>query len=232
MKDAVENILPYERDLFFLLNGSDSVFLDNIMQTVSGRWVWIPLYAFVLFMCFYKTQVKAALLLSVFFIVVFALCDQFSSGLIKPIFERLRPGHHPDFKDLVNLVNGHRGGGYSFVSGHATNSFGFAVALSLVFRNRWVTLVTLLWATLISYSRIYLGMHFISDVVGGMIAGTLVAVILYVLLIFLRKKLFRLKSSEKTRIYSEQHAKLLSSGFAIFLFAVILFSQILITLPH
>ncbi|MCL2650483.1 MAG: phosphatase PAP2 family protein [Candidatus Azobacteroides sp.] len=238
MKEFVENMLHYERDLFFLLNGSHSVFLDNMMYTISGSKIWIPLYLFVVFILFYnfiKTPKKGvlleALLILLFFILVFALCDQFSSGLIKPFFARPRPGYHPDFKDLVHLVNGYRGNrnDYSFISGHATNCFGFAVALSLVFRNRWVTLTTLVWATLISYSRIYLGMHFISDVVGGMIAGTLIATILYAVLIPLRKKLFRLESSEKTQIYSRQHSKLLSLGFTIYLFAVILLSQVLST---
>ena len=224
MKEFVENLLPYERNLFFLLNGSNCVFLDNIMYTISGSKIWIPLYLFVVFLIFYKTPKKEALFITLFFLLVFALCDQFSSGLIKPIFERLRPGHHPDFKDFVNIVNGRRGGGYSFISGHATNCFGFAVFLLLVFRNRWVTLVALVWATAIAYSRIYLGMHFVSDVVGGIMAGTLIAITLYAVLIPLRKKLFKLESSEKTRIYSEQHGKLLALGFAIYLFGVILFS--------
>ena len=226
MKELVENILPYERNLFFLLNGSESVFLDNIMFTVSVTKVWIPLYLFVLFLVFYKTPKKDALLVTLSFILMIVLCDQFSSGLIKPFFERLRPGHHPDFKDVVDLVNGRRGGGFSFISGHATNCFGFAVFLSFVFRNRWVTLVALVWATLIGYSRIYLGMQFISDVVGGMLAGTFIAIILYTAFIPLRKKLFKLKQSEKTRIYPEQHGKLLSLVFVIYLFTVtILFSQ-------
>ncbi len=224
MKEAVENMLPCERDLFFLLNGSDSVFIDNIMSIVSGRWEWIPVYAFVVFMFFYKTPYKQALLISLFAVLVFALCDQVSSGLIKPFFERLRPTHHPDFKDLVDIVNGHRGGGFSFISGHATNSFGFAVFLSLVFKNRWVTLVALVWATLISYSRIYLGMHFISDVVGGIIVGTLIAIILYAVLIPLRKKLFHLKSPEKKRIYSEQQGNLLSLVFAVYFVGLIIYS--------
>lgn len=225
MKEFVENLLPLERNLFFLLNGSDSVLLDNIMFAISSSKVWIPLYLFVVFLLFFRTQKKEALLTLSFFLLVFALCDQFSSGLIKPIFERLRPGHHPDFKDLVQLVNNHRGGGYSFISGHATNSVGFAVALALVFRNRWVTFVVLTWAILISYSRIYLGMHFISDVVGGIISGTLIAMALYAAFIPLRQKLFKLQSSDKTRIYSKQHGNILAFVFAGYLFGVIIYSQ-------
>jgi undecaprenyl-diphosphatase len=225
MKEFVENMLPYERNVFLLLNGSDSVFLDNFMHVISLSKIWIPLYLFVVFMVFYKTPKKEALLISFFFILLVVLCDQFSSGLIKPFFERLRPGHHPDFKDLVQLVNNHRGGGYSFISGHATNCTGFAVFLALVFRNRWVTFVTLTWAALISYSRIYLGMHFVSDVVGGIISGALIAIGLYAVLILLRKKLFKLESSEKTQIYSKKHGKILALGFAIIFIAVIVYGQ-------
>jgi undecaprenyl-diphosphatase len=224
MKEFVENMLPYERDWFFLLNGSNSVFWDQVMYMISGSKIWIPLYAFVVWTIFYKTPKKEALLVLVFFILTFALCDRFSSGLIKPFFERLRPGHHPDFKDLVDIVNGHRGGGYSFISGHATNCFGFSVFLSFVFRNRWVTLVALAWAALISYSRIYLGMHFISDVTGGILAGTFIAIILYAVLIPLRKKFFHMEDAQKTQIYSEKHGKLLALVFAGYFLAVILFS--------
>jgi len=223
MKEFVENMLPYERNLFFLLNGSDSVFWDNIMFTVSVTKVWIPLYLFVLFMLFYKTPKKEAFLILLFFVLMIVSCDQFSSGLMKPYFERLRPGHHPDFKDLVSLVNNSRGGGYSFISGHATNSFGFAVLLLLIFKNRWVTSVALIWAGLIAYSRIYLGMHFISDVVGGAISGTLIAMILYAVFVPLRKKLFKLEPSEKTQIYSEQHGNILALGFAVCFVGVLVY---------
>lgn len=226
IKELVENILPYERDLFLLLNGSDSVFWDNTMSAISSSKVWILFYAFILLLFFYRTPKKEALFTAVFFILLFALCDQFSSGLIKPYFERLRPGHHPDFKDVVDLVNGSRGGKYGFISGHATNCFGFAVSLSLVFRNRWVTISSLIWAALISYSRIYLGKHFISDVVGGILAGTLIAIILYAaVLIPLRKKLFHIEASEKTQIYSEQHGNILAIAFVVYFIGVVIYGQ-------
>lgn len=194
-----------------------------MMWIVSRTSVWFPFYVFVALFLFYKTLKKEAALVLIFFIVMIVVCDQFSSGLVKPFFERPRPTHHPDFKDFVDMVNGHRGGGFSFISGHATNSFGFAVFLSLVFRNHWVTLVSLVWAMLISYSRIYLGVHFISDVVGGVLAGILIATISYAVFASLRKKLFHLDSSETTRIYSPQHGKILALAFAAYFLGVVLF---------
>lgn len=225
MKEFVERMLSYERNLFFLLNGSDSVFWDNIMWVLSRTNVWILFYLFVALFLFYNTVKKEAALILLFFILTIVVCDQFSSGLIKPFFERLRPTHHPDFKSLVDIVHGHRGGGFSFISGHATNSFGFSVFLSLLFRNRWVTGVALIWATLISYSRIYLGMHFISDVVGGMLAGTFIAMVLYVVFVSLRKKLLHLEPPEKTRIYSEQQGKILALVFAVYSLGVAVYGQ-------
>lgn len=223
MKEFVESILLYERELFFLLNGSESALLDNVMWIVSSSRVWIPFYVFTALFLFYKTRAKEAAVALLVFALAMVLCDQFSSGLVKPFFERLRPGHHPDFKDLVKVVNGHRGGGFSFISGHATNSFGFAVFLSLVFRSRWVTSVALVWAALISYSRIYLGMHFISDVVGGVLAGTLIAVMSYFVFIFLRKSLFHPEPSKLTQIYSTQQGKILGLVFLIYFLGVVLY---------
>jgi undecaprenyl-diphosphatase len=224
MKEFVENLLSHERELFFLLNGSDSVFLDNIMWIVSRTSAWFPFYFFVALFLFYNTVKKKAVLTLLFFVLTIVLCDQFSSGLLKPFFERLRPTHHPDFKDLVDIVHGHRGGGFSFISGHASNSFGFAVFLSLIFRNRWVTIVALMWATAISYSRIYLGVHFVSDVVGGMLAGTFIALIMYAIFIRLQLKLFPVESPER-RLYSEQHGKILAVVFVIYSLGVLIYGQ-------
>jgi len=107
------------------------------------------------------------------------VCDQVASSFFKPLFERFRPTHHPDFKEMVDIVNGYRGGRYGFISSHATNSFGLAVFISLLFRHRRVTISVVCWALLNSYTRIYLGVHFISDILAGIIVGTILAFLLY-----------------------------------------------------
>src|SRR5690606_13489471 len=151
--------------------------------------VWIPLFVMILFLFFFRTPRKQALLITLFFVLLFVLSDQLSSGICKPFFERFRPTHHPDFRDLVDIVNGYRGGRYGFISGHATTCFGLALFLSLLFRHRGVTLAALSWALLNSYTRIYLGVHFISDIVAGMLAGSLLALLLYQLMLLLLKRL-------------------------------------------
>lgn len=235
MKEALESLLPLERNLFFALNGSDSLLLDNIMWTLSGRFVWIPLFLFILFVLLYKTQRKGAILTIIFFILVFVLSDQVSSSIFKPMFERFRPTHHPDFKDLVDIIDNYRGGQFGFISSHATNSFGLAVYLSLIFKNRLVIISTLFWAAINSYTRIYLGVHFISDILAGAVVGCLIALILYSVYALIFKYISRNGFNFQVGnnlIYSHKHAKYLSVFIFIYTAILMIFSPFLATLPH
>ena len=233
MKESIENLLPFERDLFFALNGSDSLFLDNVFWTFTGRYVWILLFLFFLVMFFYKTKPKEGVLAAVFFILVIVVCDQVSSSIVKEVFQRMRPTRHPDFKDLVDMVNGYRGGGFSFVSGHATNSLGLAVLLSLIYRNRWVAIPVLIWAVLNSYSRIYLGVHFVSDVIGGNILGSLLAWIVYKLYLWIRVRFYHIPKTEaRLSVYPNQTARFVGFVTSIYILLIIIFSPFLAALPH
>ena len=223
LKELVESILPHERELFLFLNGAHTVFWDHVMWIISKTNIWFPFYGLVILFLFYKTSWKQAALALLFFVLMAVLCDQISSGLIKPYFERLRPTHHPDFKDYVTIVNGYRAKGFSFISGHATNSLGFAVFLSLLYRHRWVTVIAFIWALSISYSRIYLGVHFISDVVTGMVVGTLVGLFSYSMLTAVRKRVFHLEGVGKTQLYPPQHGKIMALIFLVYFIGVVLF---------
>lgn len=232
MKDFIENLLPAERDLFLALNGSESPFLDDMMWTISGRFIWIPLMLFILFIFFYQTRPKEAILVTLFFILVIVAADQISSSFFKPFFERFRPTHHPDFKDMVDIVNNYRGGRFGFISGHATNSFALATFLSLVFKNRLLTISVFLWATINSYTRIYLGVHFISDIVAGMIVGTLVGFIMYSLYGALRRKIVHPPLSREVSAYGKKEGSLLAAFIVIYLTLIIICSPFLSSLPH
>ena len=191
----LEQELLYERDLFFFLNGSNSVFLDNFFYLYSYKWTWIPFYACLLFVFLYKRTWKEIVWIIVAIVVLITLCDQISSGLFKPLFHRLRPSHHPDFKEMVDLVFNYRGGGYGFISSHAANAFGLATFTALLFKNRIYTLTIMLFALLTAYSRVYLGLHFISDIVVGALVGAAIGWGVYGIDCWVRKKYLQVESN-------------------------------------
>jgi undecaprenyl-diphosphatase len=184
----LEQELHWERNLFFFLNGSNSVSADHFFYLYSCMWTWIPFYLCFLFVFVYKKHWKEIvwILLSVALLVL--LCDQISSGFFKPLFHRFRPTHHPDFSDSVKTVLNYRGGKYGFISGHAANAFGFATFMAGLFKNKLLTCILFLFAIINAYSRVYLGVHFISDIVAGALVGIIIGYSVYQLSAFCRKK--------------------------------------------
>ncbi len=228
MNDAIEKLLPYERDLFFALNGSDSTYLDNLMWTITGRWIWIPVILLLIYTIFHKKSILQSLIILVAIIVLFTLCDQIASSFFKPYFHRFRPTHHPDYQNIVDTVNGYTSGLYGFISSHAANSFGLATFLTLLFRNKLTAGAFFFWAFLNSYSRIYLGVHFVSDVVVGALVGTLVAFAIYYLWKYIHKKLF----TTSEHIYSARDTKPLALSIFAYLILIAVFAPVLSQIQH
>jgi undecaprenyl-diphosphatase len=162
-----------DQELFLFLNSLNSPFWDNIMYVISGRVTWIPLYLVILYVLGSKLKRKMFVLIPVIIVAV-TLCDQISVHLFKEVFQRLRPCHEPALEGLIHLVRGQCGGQYGFVSSHATNSFNVALLSLLFIQKRWFTISILFWAALIGYSRIYLGVHYPGDVIGGALLGSLI----------------------------------------------------------
>lgn len=176
----MESLLQFDCNLFFLLNGSDSIFWDGLMWNISQTWTWFFFYT-VLLVAIIRHSGGWSTALGV--VLAIALCillsDRISSGIFKPLFERWRPSRDPLIGPLVDVVNGYRGGKYGFCSSHAANTFGLATLLVLSIkvpsRNSILLIgfrvALFLWAALVSYSRIYLGVHYPGDVFCGALVG-------------------------------------------------------------
>lgn len=167
----VESLVSLERDAFLWLNSLHSLYLDSVMYFISDKWPWIVFVVLFLVLMSYKQKKGEVILFLLGIVLLVVLADGLSSGIIKQIFQRERPTYHPLTEDFVKTVLGHRGGGYGFVSGHTTNFFAFSLFASLVVRHRLFTIVSFIVAATVAYSRIYLGMHFITDVLPGLLLG-------------------------------------------------------------
>ncbi|MBN2776486.1 MAG: phosphatase PAP2 family protein [Bacteroidales bacterium] len=170
MKDFLENI---DHLLLLFFNGLNAPGLDQIMFFISSKWSWLPIVILfvVLIVRKYRGKFWIPLLAA---IICFAITDQ-ASHLTKESVKRYRPTHNLEISEKIHVVNDYKGGQYGFFSGHAANSFGLALITLLFVRNKYYTYILIAWAILVSYSRMYLGVHYPSDILVGAVVGAVVA---------------------------------------------------------
>jgi undecaprenyl-diphosphatase len=192
----IELLKHIDTQVLLYLNSLNSPFLDKVMWFISERNTWIPFYLVLLGFVIYKFK-KQSWIVLLAIIVLIVLSDQISSGIIKPLVERLRPSHDPVIGNQIHIVNNYRGGLYGFISSHAANTFAIAVFLALLFKRKVFTISIIIWASIVSFSRIYLGVHYPGDVLCGAILGTgLGFLIIFVLNYTLSSKKIIAKSQE------------------------------------
>lgn len=168
--------------LLLIVNGAHSPFFDSVMWCISGRWIWVPFYAVLAYLLFRRMSWKRASICLVTIGLIILAADQTCATLIRPEIGRLRPANlNNPLSSFVHVVNGYRGGRYGFPSCHAANTFALAVFMSLVIRHKWFTVMMFSWAFVVSYSRMYLGVHYFGDLFCGATIGSLFAVLFYYL---------------------------------------------------
>ena len=160
----MSKLLEWDEQLFLWLNGFHSPWLDPVMLLMTKTAFWMPLYVVLLYLIFTHYKKEGWLMLAGIGLAIL-FSDQISSTLMKPLFQRLRPSQEPALQGLIHIVNGYQGGLYGFVSSHAANTLATAFFIWLSFREiyRWTGLI-FVWAAIMMYTRIYLGVHYPGDI--------------------------------------------------------------------
>ena len=190
----MDYLIHIDQQWLLAINGWHSEWADILMWYISKSTTWLPLYALLVGLIVYRfgilspslcregrrgSSLLRVLIILAGFAVAVGVSDFVSSGIIKPWVCRLRPTHEPELAGLIHLVNGYTGGLYGFVSSHAANTMACALLFALLYRNKYATVGLMLWVALNCYSRMYLGVHYPADIIGGLAIGALMATLTY-----------------------------------------------------
>ena len=176
----IDYLIDIDTQVFLFFHNMRAPFLDAVMWIFSQRFVWVPMYAAILIFLFRRYDWRQALVFTVAVAITITLADQIGASCIRPYFARLRPSNlNNPLSAMVTVINGHRSGSYGFPSCHAANTFALATLISLIARNRALTIFLFIWAVVTCYSRVYLGVHYPGDLLAGAILGCICAIFVY-----------------------------------------------------
>ena len=205
----IDYLVDVDKTALLAVNGMYSVFQDAFWWMVSAKWSSLLLVLALLWILMRQNR-RHALLVLLMVTVAVLVADQVSSGLIKHLVERLRPTHDPSLENAVHVINGYRGGMYGFVSSHAANFFAIATLVTLIMRRGLVAAALYGWGLVQCYSRIYLGVHYPGDILGGMIVGLLAGWLVWCLMGWVQRR-WRLPAGH----YSQADAVVMASATGV-----------------
>lgn len=171
----IDQLLELNDRVLLTINGAHTGFLDSFMMIATNRWTWVPLYVAAFVYLIYRFGwLRAVSVLAVAGLTIAAV-DQLCGSLIRDSLQILRPSN-PDnpLSAQIQIVDGYRGGRYGFPSCHAANCTALMMVLGTVMRRRWAWLVLAAYVLLNCYSRLYLGVHYPSDILAGGALGALI----------------------------------------------------------
>ena len=193
----IDYLMDIDAEALLAVNGLHDLFQDAFWWMVSAKWSSLLLVLSLMWILLHKNR-RHALLVVAMLAVAVLVADQVSSGLIKHLVERLRPTHDPSLENAVHVINGYRGGLYGFVSSHAANFFAIATLVSFIMRHRLVAIALYGWALVQCYSRMYLGVHYPGDILGGIVVGLLAGWLVWCLMRWIQHR-FRIPEGHYTR---------------------------------
>lgn len=184
-----DQLVQLDKEVFIHLNGLGSPAWDTFWQFVSHKFSALPLYLFLLILSFRKYGLKSTLILVVTVAMLITVSDQLSN-FFKYGIGRLRPCHDPEISSIIRLVKSYCGGKYGYFSAHASNSFAIAVFFGMLLKSslRYIGLSLIIWAILVAYSRVYIGVHYPLDVITGALIGGFLGWLFAKLFIFSHRK--------------------------------------------
>jgi undecaprenyl-diphosphatase len=176
----MDTLINADIELLIYLNNLGTVQWDRFWLILSDKLSAIPLYGLLLFLSFKQFGLKKTMWMLLFIAVIITFSDQ-TSNLFKYGFKRLRPCHDESIFDSIRLVKEHCGGLYSYFSAHAANAMAIAIFFGFLLKDKFKYLgaVLVIWAVLVAYSRVYIGVHFPLDILTGMLFGLLYGAAFY-----------------------------------------------------
>lgn len=186
----IEAIVQWDKEVLLILNSYHNTFWDYVMAGFTRKETWLPLYIIIAYLIIRRYKEKSIFILPLL-IIALVICDQ-GSNVVKDLTERLRPVHDPEIGGVVyNVMK--KGGMYGFFSAHCANAFALVFFTGFLFKRFWYVIFILFWALIVCYTRIYLGVHYPTDIFAGILFGSIVGWLMYRMSVLLDENFMRLR---------------------------------------